>query len=863
MTERMDSCLYVASNLGATATVTEPGLAGTTERHHLPIRLGPMATSLDPLGELARRPDLLGVIVAMERGWPGSSHLRFASAARKQGRRVWFYWPSEQAIECIDADALGSYWRLWAYCTADLLKRRVKGLVRPQLHDAGAEVVERCTMALRELHATARPVPFPASLPAPSPSQRIPGTGVYVRTDYWVQLTSGGSYGHTCYVAKELAAISEDFTCLMASRFALLDELGLRQVVMPPASDSAAEIPLLDATWHYYPILKVAFGMRKPAYIYERLCLGNFAAALVSQELGIPYILEYNGSEISMSRSFNGTSLEHEQLFVRAEDAAFRQATIISVVSEVLRDSLIARKVDPAKILVNPNGADPDQYAPPTADQKRAVRSAVGFADDDRVIGFSGTFGGWHGIDVLAAAIPQICARAPKAKFLLIGDGSHKPMLDEAISQHQLSARVHSAGRVPQGEGARLLGACDIYVSPHNSHMVDSKFFGSPTKLFEYMAMGGGIVASDLEQLGKVLSPALRPADLSNPGLSVGNQRAVLCTPGDVGEFVDAVVALAERPAVASALGANARRAVLDEFSWARHVAHVWRFILNLPSSDTAAAAPGRVLTGDAYKEQVQDQWNYNPVGTHYAKTTEPHTLQWFQEVEAHRYGTYAPWMPSLMEFDRHAGEDVLEIGGGIGTDLSQFARHGARVTDLDLSAGHLGLAQENFDRRGLTGRFVHHDAETLPFPDDSFDLVYSNGVLHHTPNTRAVVQEIRRVLKPGGKAIVMMYAEHSIHYWRELVGRLGLDRDLLKNNSLGEIMSRYVEISQNDARPLVKVYTARRLKKLFDGFEQRGVYKRQLLASEVPGWCSWLPLGLCGRMMGWNVIIKATKPRT
>ena len=99
-----------------------------------------------------------------------------------------------------------------------------------------------------------------------------------------------------------------------------------------------------------------------------------------------------------------------------------------------------------------------------------------------------------------------------------------------------------------------------------------------------------------------------------------------------------------------------------------------------------------------------------------------------------------------------------------------------------------------------------------------------SNGVLHHTPNTRNVVTEIRRVLKPGGKAIVMMYAESSSHYWRELVGTLGLKRDLLKNHSMGEIMSRYVEISQNDARPLVKVYTAARLKHLFEGFDRRVV---------------------------------------
>ncbi|HWI20047.1 MAG TPA: methyltransferase domain-containing protein [Vicinamibacterales bacterium] len=859
MTDRLDSCLYVASNLGAATPITEPGLAATTERHHMSIRLGPMATCLDPLDELNKRSDLLGAVIAMERGWPGSSHIRFAESVLKAGKRAWFYWPAEQAIECIDREALGTYWRLWAYCTADLVKRRLKGLVRPQLHDPGAEVVERCSMALRELYSTAAPVPMPVPQ-VPSASTRIPGNGVYLRTDYWVQLTSGGSYGHTSYVARELAAVTESFSCLMANRFELLDAFGLQQVVMPAPSDSAAEIPLLNATWHYYPILKVAFGLRKPAYIYERLCLGNFAAALVSRDLGIPYILEYNGSEISMSRSFNGTSLEHEQLFVRAEEAAFKQATVISVVSEALKESLIARKIDPAKIVVNPNGADTAAYAPPLPEERQRVRASVGFGPEDRVIGFSGTFGGWHGIDVLASAIPQICARTPNAKFLLIGDGSHKPMLDEAVAKNGLAARVHSAGRVPQAEGARLLGACDIFVSPHNAHMVDSKFFGSPTKLFEYMSMRGGIVASDLEQIGVVLSPALRAAEVK-AGRAVRNERAVLCTPGDVPEFVEAVTTLAEQPAVAEALGRNARQAVIDHFSWTRHVEHLWKFVREQHASTSTASSPDRVSTADAYKEQVQDQWNYNPVGTQYATKTEPHTLQWFKEIEEYRYGTYAPWMRSVMEFDRHSGHDVLEIGGGVGTDLSQFASHGARVTDVDLSAGHLALAKENFERRGLTGRFVHHDAETLPFPDQSFDLVYSNGVLHHTPNTTAVVGEIRRVLRPGGSAIIMMYAEHSIHYWRELVGRLGLERDLLKNNSIGEIMSRYVELSQNDARPLVKVYSARRLRRMFKGFTDISVHKRQLLRSEVPGWVSWIPHGTAERLMGWNVIIKARKP--
>jgi ubiquinone/menaquinone biosynthesis C-methylase UbiE len=273
-----------------------------------------------------------------------------------------------------------------------------------------------------------------------------------------------------------------------------------------------------------------------------------------------------------------------------------------------------------------------------------------------------------------------------------------------------------------------------------------------------------------------------------------------------------------------------------------------------------AAGYTASIQTGDAYKDQVQKQWNYNPVGSQHARESQPHTLEWFLEVEKHRYGTYAPWMPETMEVAAHAGHDVLEIGGGMGTDLAQFAAHGAVVTDLDLSAGHLQLAEENLRLRGLGGRFIHHDAEALPFDDGSFDVVYSNGVLHHTPNTVAVVREIHRVLRPGGRAIVMVYAENSLHYWRKLVWGFGVKKALLDRVSMAEIMSRSVERSANEAKPLVKVYTKPRLRALFKDFVGIEILQRQLLAEELPGALRWT-LPASERWLGWNLILKATKP--
>ena len=103
-----------------------------------------------------------------------------------------------------------------------------------------------------------------------------------------------------------------------------------------------------------------------------------------------------------------------------------------------------------------------------------------------------------------------------------------------------------------------MLKACDIYVSPHSTHMIDSKFFGSPTKIFEYMALGGGIVASDLEQIGQVLSPALTPDEAARGASRVAASARSSVRPATSIEFVEAVVALVERPEIASALGRNA-----------------------------------------------------------------------------------------------------------------------------------------------------------------------------------------------------------------------------------------------------------------------------------------------------------------
>ncbi len=433
---------------------------------------------------------------------------------------------------------------------------------------------------LQKIRVNASPVPLTGINGKWNRESCIPNTGIYLRMDYWSNINSGGSYGHTCYVAEELAKRTESFVSLMAHRYSLLDDLEIQQTVIGSASDYCGEGDIIQAPLFYYELLKRVIEHVQPAYIYERYCLSNFTGAKLSQEFNIPYILEYNGSEPSMRRSFDQIPYIHEDYYFFLEDTVCRQATSIIVVSDLVKEDLVNRGTDPAKILVNPNGVNSEAYKPAPPNEKKTLRRELGFDDSHCVVGFIGTFGGWHGIGVLADALPQICQGDETIRFLMIGDGNYKHLVDDCITEHRLQDRVRCMGRIPQHEGARLLGACDIYVSPHDSHMVDSRFFGSPTKIFEYMAMDGGVVASDLEQIGQVLSPAIHPADFNRSDLTVTNQRSVLCTPGDVNEFIDAVLFLARRKDVCEALGHNARQAVIDRYTWARHVENIIEFLL-------------------------------------------------------------------------------------------------------------------------------------------------------------------------------------------------------------------------------------------------------------------------------------------
>ncbi len=265
---------------------------------------------------------------------------------------------------------------------------------------------------------------------------------------------------------------------------------------------------------------------------------------------------------------------------------------------------------------------------------------------------------------------------------------------------------------------------------------------------------------------------------------------------------------------------------------------------------------------------------------------------EFFDEVERERYAL-EPDIPEMASFASWRDRDVLEAGCGIATDGLQFARAGARYTGIDFSSTALGLARERFELQGVTGNFVEGSITALPFPGASFDLVYSMGVIHHIPDTEAVVSEFHRVLRPGGRAIVMVYHRNSFNYYvtimalrRALAAALLVPggatvvarasgespdvleghRSLLREHGVRYLRDPEMFLSNNTdgpGNPLSKVYSREGARELLSAFDEIHTTVRFLHLRSYPAGSKLAGTDLAGRLgdrWGWHLWVDARK---
>ena len=287
----------------------------------------------------------------------------------------------------------------------------------------------------------------------------------------------------------------------------------------------------------------------------------------------------------------------------------------------------------------------------------------------------------------------------------------------------------------------------------------------------------------------------------------------------------------------------------------------------------------------------TQDFWTEYQPGFR-ASDAPAGSAEFFAQVEAHRYAL-EPDILEVVQFDRWVGRDVLEAGCGLATDGMRFVRAGARYTGMDFSPTALEHARRRLELEDGAAEFVHGSITDLPFPDASFDLVYSNGVIHHLSETHRAIKEFHRVLRPGGTAIVMVYHRRSFNFYvsimtvRRLLASLLLvpgaarfiarvtgeqpdvlhgHRQLLREHGPRYLADPELFLSHNTdgpGNPLSKAYTAEGMRRAFSGFAAVNTQVRflNLRAYPMGERLERLPwIRSVGRRYGWHLWIRATK---
>ena len=267
--------------------------------------------------------------------------------------------------------------------------------------------------------------------------------------------------------------------------------------------------------------------------------------------------------------------------------------------------------------------------------------------------------------------------------------------------------------------------------------------------------------------------------------------------------------------------------------------------------------------------EAVRAFWEHHPVAAA-AIAARPGTAAFFAEFdrlrEADDCEPYA-FSNRIHRYETARGKRVLDVGCGNGYVLSRYARHGAEVCGIDLTETAVNLSRRRFELEGLAGEFRSTDGNAIPYPDASFDIACSMGVLHHVEDPRPMLAEMRRVLRPGGRLILMLYHRRSWKYRVVLPLRRRLDPAYR-----GKSQQEALNMNDGTDCPLAKVYDRGEVRRLLAGFGDLGFAVNQLSWKQlllVPPLARALaPLlppaseSFFARRWGWNLYVEGVRPQ-
>lgn len=383
---------------------------------------------------------------------------------------------------------------------------------------------------------------------------------LFLRTDFTGAQRVGGSFSH---VKGFIGGLRELGVEVVTAAAAPVDErCKFYPIEYNPFYSNLPEIASIAHNQTLKRELPKILDREKPDVIYQRHSEFVYAPSQIAEAYRIPLLLEVNGIETWVKKNWG--LLIFGGLLARSEAVQFEAAKAMFVVSEALRAELLRQFDVPAeKVYVNPNGVDVSEFSDAidacaffkTLPQDLQARWRGKF-----LCGFVGTFGEWHGVEVLAKAVKPTIEKNPNAHFVLIGDGKLRKTVEEILDEDGTREYVTMLGLVPHHLVPKHLSLCDVLLSPHVQNADGTAFFGSPTKLFEYMGMGKAIVAAGVGQIADVIHH-------ERNGLIMKHRDHV--------DLAEKILYLAERPDLRQRLGQAARKDAVEKFSWKENARRV------------------------------------------------------------------------------------------------------------------------------------------------------------------------------------------------------------------------------------------------------------------------------------------------
>lgn len=403
--------------------------------------------------------------------------------------------------------------------------------------------------------------------------------GLYIKTIQYDESDIGGSIAHTIGMANGFVDAGIDLTVLTRSR---MEQLRSKQqlVKVPPLGRPNY---IGDYIYHRNFCRKSLKIIKENKldfdFIYARRRLFSMGSRVIKRKYRKPLVLEHNSSD---KDTLNDIMAEHiikrlgivkKTIFALgrpflgflmkwSENRDLKIADLIVVVSDNMRKQLLLEGVPENKIMVLPNAADPSVFYNDSV-KGALLRKELGLPSDHVVVGFSGTFGNWHGIPELTQAIRSM-QDVSGVSFLLIGDGSQRQEMEAALA-HMPQAVF--TGKVPFAKMPEYLSACDVLVVSNSwSPKSDKPFIGSPTKLFEYLAMGKAVVAADLAQIGEILTH---------------QENALLFESSDAKGLEKAMRLAVSDADLRDRLGKAARKAAVEKHTWKNNAQMILDWLSN------------------------------------------------------------------------------------------------------------------------------------------------------------------------------------------------------------------------------------------------------------------------------------------